>query len=351
MRSVAGPGRLIVRLALPPVVLVAALLLALAFGSVSISPLEIGRILFLQSHLCVGHGTWASGSGAIICEVRLPDVVAAAAVGVSLALAGALFQAVLRNPLADPYVIGTSAGAQLGITLVFVLPIQLSVWGFGTTQIAAFAGALGTVLFVYAVARVGGRTPVVTLILAGFVISSFLISATTLLTYAGSGVGDRLTRLIGWTLGGLEVESWGQLGVAIPCILVAAAISYLLAPRLDLILIGEDQASHLGVRVERLKLVAIILASFLTALAVTLAGIVAFVGLVVPHAMRLIYGPGHRRLLPTTALAGAAFVVVCDLIARVVVAPSVLPLGVVTAVVGAPFFLHLLRRSRREYIV
>jgi iron complex transport system permease protein len=346
------PIRIIARIALLPTLLAGSILLGLAFGSDAIPAREVLRVLFPLSHLCTARpssGGVQDVNLVILCDLRLPGVIGAVLVGAGLALAGALFQAILRNPLADPYVIGTSAGAQLGVTIVTILPLQFAFWDFGTAQIAAFLGALATVLFVYALARTASGTPVVTLILAGFVISSFLISATTLLTYIGAGVSVRLTRLLTWTLGGLDIQSWQQLAVTAPLILAAGMAAFLLAPRLDLILLGEDQAAHLGVRVEALKLVAVALASLLTALAVSIGGIIPFVGLVVPHAMRLIYGPRHQLLLPVSAAAGAAYVVLCDLIARVAIAPSVLPLGVVTAVVGAPFFLHLLRRSRRAY--
>jgi len=349
-----APVRLLARVTLLPGILAGSILLGLVYGTDAIPLREVLHVLFPVSHACTARPLTAglpNRNAVIICDLRLPGVIGALLVGAGLALAGALFQAVLRNPLADPYVIGTSAGAQLGVTLVFILPIQVALWGFGTLQLAAFAGALSTVLVVYLLARTPSGTPVVTLILAGFVISSFLISATTLLTYVGAGVSERLSHLLTWTLGGLDVQSWQELAVSAPCILAAGCAAVLMAPRLDLILLGEDQAAHLGVRVERLKLAAIVLASLLTALAVTIGGIIPFVGLVVPHAMRLIYGPRHQVLLPVSAVAGAAFVVLCDLIARVAVAPSVLPLGVVTAVVGAPFFLHLLRRSRRVFAI
>lgn len=339
----------LLRVVIPPAALLIAVLLALLFGSVSIPPMDIVQVLVYKLHPSSVHPTWPPGTLQIVWYLRLPDVVAAGLVGLALALAGTLFQAVLRNPLADPYVIGTSAGAQLGVTIAFVAPFQFSLLGFGPLQIAAFIGALGTVLFVYALARSGSGTPVVTLILAGFVVSSFLISATTLLTFLGADANARLVHLLTWTLGGLDIESWGQIGIAAPCILLGGVLTYFLAPQLNLILLGEEQAAHLGVRVERLKLGTIVLASFLTALAVTLGGVIAFVGLVVPHAVRLLYGPGHRALLPVSAMLGAAFVVLCDLVARVAVAPTTLPLGVVTAVIGAPFFLHLLHRGRREY--
>jgi iron complex transport system permease protein len=316
-------------------------------GTVEIAPTETMRIFLYKLGLYGGHATWPAQDQYIIWSLRLPRVVAAGLVGAALGVAGALFQAVLRNPLADPYVIGTSAGAQLGVTVALLAPLQFAALGFGPLQALAFLGALGTVLFVYSLARTAGRTPVITLLLAGFVVSSFLISGTSFLMV----VSNRMLQAMTWTMGGLDVSEWSQLGATGPLLLLAIGAAYLLAGKLDVILLGEEQAAHLGIRVERVKLGAIILASFLTALAVTLAGVVAFVGLIVPHSARLIYGPGHRILIPTSAAGGALFVIVADLVARIITPPTVVPLGVVTAVVGAPFFLHLLRRSRREYAV
>ncbi|MDQ2742160.1 MAG: iron ABC transporter permease [Chloroflexota bacterium] len=335
----------LLRLLLLPIALLAALLAGTLVGAVDISPAETVRILLFKLGLYAGHITWSSGDQAIVWSLRLPRVIAAALVGAALGVAGALFQAVLRNPLADPYVIGTAAGAQVGVVAGVLLPLQFLVLGFGPMQVLAFVGALGTVVFVYSLARVGGRTPIVTLLLAGFVVSSFLISSTTALAY----LSGRINQVLTWTMGGLDVSAWGQLATAAPVILGSITLAYLASSQLDVLLLGEEQAQHLGVRVERLKLAAIVLASLLTALAVTLAGVVAFVGLIVPHAARLIYGPHHRILIPASAALGAVFLILADLVAHLVLSPTILPLGVVTAIIGAPFFLHLLRRSRRDY--
>jgi iron complex transport system permease protein len=341
-----SPGlRTVFRLSLLPCALIVAVIAGTLIGTVSIPPAEIVRILLYKIGLYAGHVSWSSGDQAIVWSLRMPRVVAAALVGAALGVAGALFQAVLRNPLADPYVIGTAAGAQVGVIIGLLLPFQVLLFGFGPVQALSFVGALGTVLFVYSIARVGGRTPVVTLLLAGFVVSSFLISGTTMLAY----LSGRIDEVLAWTMGSLDVSAWDQLAATGPIIVLAIALAYITSDRLDVILLGEEQATHLGVRVERLKLAAIILASLLTGLAVTLAGVVAFVGLIVPHAARLLYGPRHRTLIPATAGLGAVFLIVADIIARSAIPPTPLPLGVVTAVIGAPFFLHLLRRSRRDY--
>jgi len=331
--------------------LLAALLAVAAAGilysSTAIAPAQTLRILLAGVGLYTGHRTWPAADALIIWQLRVPRVAAAALVGGALAVAGALYQAVLRNPLADPYVIGTAAGAQLGMIAALLLPVQVALLGFGTLQVFAFITASLTVLVVYGLARTGGRTPIVTLLLAGFVLSSFLISASTFLMM----ISNRIEQAMQWTMGSLDVSEMTQLTVVGPVILFLVAGSVLLARPLDVMMLGEEQAGHLGIHVERLKLVAVVVATLLTALAVTLAGIVAFVGLVAPHAIRLIYGPGHRLLLPSSALVGATFVVGADLISRVALAPVPIPLSIVTAVIGAPLFLHLLRRSKRTYSV
>lgn len=338
-----SPGPL--RLVPLPVLLVLALFAGTLYGSTTIPALDTLHILLYKLGLYTGHHDWTASEEAIVWDLRLPRVIAAALVGGSLGVAGALFQAVLRNPLADPYVIGTSAGAQLGVTLALVFSLSYAAAGFGPIQLFAFAGAVSTVLFVYGLARSAGRTPIVTLLLAGFVVSSFLISGATFLMMATG----RTDEVMSWTMGSLDVSVLSQVAVTGPVILLCCGIALLLWRHLDVMLLGEDTARHLGIRIEVLKLTSIMLAALLTSLAVTLAGIIPFVGLVVPHAVRLIYGPGHRTLIPAACMIGAVFVVLADLIARVVIAPTPVPLGIVTAVIGAPFFLHLLRRSRAEY--
>ncbi len=333
------------RLAPLPILLVLALFAGTLYGSTTIPAQDTFHIILYKLGLYSGHHAWTASEEAIVWDLRLPRVIAAALVGGSLGVAGALFQAVLRNPLADPYVIGTSAGAQLGVTIALVFSLSYAAAGFGPIQLFAFAGALITVLFVYGLARTAGRTPIVTLLLAGFVVSSFLISGATFLMMATG----RTDQVMSWTMGSLDVSVLSQVAVTGPVILICSGIAVLLWRQLDVMLLGEEAARHLGVRIEMLKLAAIMLGALLTSLAVTLAGIIPFVGLVVPHAVRLIYGPGHRTLIPAAFISGAIFVVLADLLARVVIAPTPVPLGIVTAVIGAPFFLHLLRRSRAEY--
>ncbi len=323
-------------------VLAVAIVLATAIGSVS---LPLGEVVRALASRLAGA---ASGGAAdtIIWQIRVPRVLTAAVVGGALSTAGAVFQGLLRNPMADPYIIGTSGGAALGATIALMVPIQVSLFGFTFVSIAAFAGALGAVLVVYNVARVGPRTPVTTLLLTGFALSSVLAAIMSFLMFISN---NALRRIILWTMGGLSGTGWLQLAVVIPAILIALAFTYALAPDLNAFLLGDEQAASLGVHVERRKLTFLALGSWLTAAAVSVSGLVGFVGLVVPHVVRLVLGPDHRLLLPASTLVGGVFLVLADLLARSLMPPAELPVGIITALVGGPFFIYLLRKARREY--
>jgi iron complex transport system permease protein len=334
-------------------ILFAGLLIALVFattiGSVPINADEIVKITLNDTGLFHFRQTWDTADEIIIFQLRLPHVLGAALVGAALAVGGVLFQGLLRNPLADPYLIGISAGSGLGITIGFALPASLIVLGFGQIATFAFIGAVLAVALVYWLARVGGRTPVVALLLAGMVVTALMNALQALLLYLYPGLQLRLRSVIGWLWGGIAVQDWGQVGVAALLILIGILLALSFGPTLNALALGEEGATYLGINVERQKTLLIAVASLLTAAAVTIAGLVGFVGLVVPHALRLVIGPGHRLLLPASALGGALFLVVADLLARSLIAPSELPLGVLTALVGGPFFLYLLRRSGRDY--
>ena len=328
-----------------------ALLAALTVGSVGVAP---GDTLAILARRLLGlplAQTWPPTAETIIFDLRLPRVLTAALVGGGLALSGAVFQALLRNPLADPYIIGTAAGASLGAVVGIVGPALVpglaiglgSAWmGLGLVQLLAFVGGLGTVLLVYAVARSGGRVPVVTLLLTGYAISAILAAVVALLMFLS---GRALAAVFSWLMGSLADASWAELGFAVP--LLALSFVLLLARwrRLNLLLLGDAQAASLGVDVEREKLRLTLLATLATSAAVAISGTIGFVGLVVPHVLRLAIGPDHRLLLPACLLFGAALLVLADLGARLVPGGGV-PVGILTALIGAPFFLYLLRRGR-----
>ncbi len=326
-----------------------ALVVAVGVGTSGIAgPLDAAAILAHRAGLPIPV-TWSPGAEQIVWELRLPRAVTALVVGGGLATAGVVFQALLRNPLADPYVIGTAAGASLGAVAGLMLPALVPAlalgagtawWGIGLAQALAFAGGLGTVLVVYTVARSGGRVPVVTLLLVGYAISSVLAAATALLMFFA---GNRLGAIFGWLMGSLGGAAWSELALATPLVIAAAALILVRWRRLNLLLLGDGPAAHLGLEVEREKLVLTLLATLATSAAVAVAGTIGFVGLVVPHLLRLVLGPDHRLLLPASLLVGAALLAIADTGARLA---GGIPVGVVTALLGAPFFLVLLRRSR-----
>lgn len=326
------------------------LLVAVSFGSTPIPMGTIIQILLNGTNLFHFARSWDPTAEVIVWQVRLPVVIGAALVGAALSVAGVLFQGMLRNPLADPYLIGTSSGAALGAAVAFVLPFD-TVYGslFPLTPLFAFIGAMITVLLVYAIARIDGRTPTVTLLLAGVVVNSVLIACQTLVLTFSQHAQFTLQALFNWLSGGVAVTSWPPVLVVGIITLIGMVFAQSVSGVLDAFALGEEGAAHLGLKVEQRKLYIVIIGSLLTAAAVSISGLIGFVGLVMPHAMRLLLGPNHRYLLPASALGGAIFLTLADLLARIVIAPAVLPVGVFTALVGAPFFLFLLRNSKREY--
>ncbi|QRV15210.1 vitamin B12 ABC transporter permease BtuC [Haloterrigena salifodinae] len=285
----------------------------------------------------------------IVEDIRLPRIALAATVGFSLAAAGTVMQGFFRNPLADPSIIGVSSGAAAGAVAAIAFPALVP---FGSLHFSAFVGALGTAFLVYAIATEGGRTPVATLLLAGVAVQAFL---GAMISYMLVQSGDDLRQAVVWMMGHLSNSTWGDVKFALPVTVVGVTILLAYARDLNVLLLGEEDAHHLGVDVERTKLLLLALASLVTAAGVAVAGVIGFVGLVVPHIMRLLVGPDHRILLPTSALAGASFLVATDTIARLGRLPlpfgpaidtPIVPVGIITAALGAPFFLFLL--TRRE---
>jgi len=341
------------RLVLVPLILtgglIISLLLASAFGVVTISLPDILKMALNKVAFIDFASTWRAVDETILFQIRLPRVVGGALIGAALATAGVLFQGLLRNPMADPYIIGTSAGAALGATIAMTLPINLAFLGFGLVPLAAFAGALATVIIVYNLARVGGKTPIVSMLLAGFVVSALLAAIISFMMAMSERFNLNLHSVFSFLMGHVSVVGWEQVAVIGPLVVGGIIAARFFAYHLNAFSLGEEGAAYLGINVERDKVLILALGSLLTAAAVSIGGLIGFVGLVMPHAIRLSLGPDHRLLLPASALAGAAFVVIADLLARIILAPAEIPVGIITAVVGAPFFLYLLRRSRKEY--
>ena len=342
-------NRLVWVLLLLGAILIFSLFLASSFGAVTISLPEILKMLLNKVVIFDFPSTWRAVDETIIFQIRLPRVVGGALIGAALATAGVLFQGLLRNPMADPYIIGTSAGAALGATIAMILPINLAFLGFGLVPMAAFVGALTTVTLVYNLARVGGKTPIISMLLAGFVVSALLGAIIAFIMSISDRLDLNLRSIYSFLMGHISVTNWGQIAVIAPLVIGGIIVARFFAFRLNAFSLGEEGAAYLGIEVERDKILILALGSLLTAAAVSISGLIGFVGLVMPHAVRLRLGPDHRLLLPASALAGAAFVVIADLLARTLLAPIEIPVGIITALIGAPFFLYLLRHSRREY--
>ena len=324
-------------------ILIASIMVSAVMGQLSISVTEVvGTVL-----TWVGISTaWAPADPIVVATlevVRFPRIVMALAVGAALAVAGALMQAVFGNPLAEPGVVGVSAGAALGASTAIVFGIAA---GGGGVALLAFLGGLGATLLVYAVARAGGRTEVVTLLLTGIAINAFAQAGLAFVLF----VADTASReqIVFWQLGSLAGSLWSEVTIVLPVLILGTVVAVLLASKLDLLSLGERNARHLGVDVEQLRIISIVLVALLTGVAVAFAGIIAFVGLVVPHIIRMALGPSHRGLLVASAVGGGALLAIADLLTRTVVSGADLPIGMLTALVGGPFFFGLLYQQRRR---
>ena len=332
------PGWLIAGLALA---LVVAALLAAGIGAYEISPAEILGSVLHRIGLDVGPVPPGVGDS-VLWDIRVPRVALAALVGASLGGAGAAMQGTFSNPLAEPGIVGVSSGAALGAVASIV--VGLTWLGSWSLTAAAFVGGLLTVVLVYLASRSNGRTEVVTLILTGIAVNALAGAFIGLFMFFSTDA--ELRSITFWQLGSVAQATWPKVAAVAPVALVGTVLAVWMAPKLDLLALGERSARHLGVDVERLRVRMLVIVALLTAAAVAVSGIILFVGLVVPHLVRMVAGPAHRTLVVCSALGGALLLVVGDLIARTVAQPAEVPLGVLTALVGSPFFFWLLRRTR-----
>jgi iron complex transport system permease protein len=339
-------------------VLVGAALLAVLVGPVRLDP---GAVLVELAGRLPGVDTSSGLSeqeAAILWQLRLPRVVLGGLVGAMLALAGAAYQGVFRNPLADPYLLGAAAGAGLGATLAIAYGPDTSRstgappwgspdpsgWPVDLLPLAAFAGAVAGVVAAYALGRSGAARTTTSLILSGVAVAAFL---TAIQTYVQQRESETLREVYGWILGRLTTAGWREVVLIVPYALLSTAAILLHRRLIDVLAVGDDEASSLGVRAARVRLVVVAAATLATAAAVAVSGLIGFVGIIVPHTIRLLAGSSHRLLAPLSLVAGAAFLILADLAARTVMAPAELPIGVVTAIVGAPVFALVLRGARR----
>jgi len=313
-----------------------AIVLSLAIGSVFISPTELWKIL---------RGVGEEKFAFIIWNIRLPRTVLIALTGAALSGSGASYQGLFRNPLADPFLIGVASGAGLGAVIAMSIQWPYSFWGLMAIPAAAFISALLTVFIVYFLARVGQTIPTTNLILAGVAFSSFATSLTSFLMLRST---NEVRRALGWLLGGASQAGWTAILAMLPYLVIGLGILIFFGYQLNLLQFGDDQAQQMGLNVNRTKTILLIASSLATAAAVSFSGIIGFIGLVVPHIMRLWFGADYRRLIPLSIISGASALLFSDIIARIVLAPQEIPVGIITALAGAPFFLWVLRRVKNQ---
>ncbi|MET8171725.1 FecCD family ABC transporter permease [Streptomyces clavifer] len=325
--------------------LVVSLTAGLAIGSVHVPPGEVWGIVTHAFGGELSEPTWSRARETIVLDVRAPRVLLGAVTGAGLAVVGTAMQALVRNPLAEPYLLGVSSGASLGAVAVIVFGVSLA--GPVPLSAAAFVGALLTLLLVYSTARAGGRITSVRLVLSGVAVAAVLTAVTDLLLLT-AGRGNEARTVLAWTLGGLGGVQWSTLWLPGTALLLGIGVLLVRARSLNLLLTGEEAATTMGLDVARFRVRMFVVLSLVTGVLVAAAGPIGFVGLMLPHIVRLFVGGDHRRVLPTAALAGAVFLVWADIAARTVAAPMEIPVGVLTALCGGPFFLWLLRRDARR---
>ncbi|RKY85184.1 iron ABC transporter permease [candidate division KSB1 bacterium] len=317
--------------------LILSIIFALSIGPVDIPMTTVFKILFLFPQ------SWPDNYGIIVMKVRLPRILLCALVGSALAVAGCAMQGLFKNPMASPYILGISSGAAFGASLSIVLGISLGTGVFAVPYMA-FIFALITIFLVYNLAKVEGRVHMETLLLAGIAVGTFFAAQVSLMEYIA---GEELRSIVFWLMGGFWASSWDKVAIAFPLTLLGIGAMMFFSRDLNIILMGEDHALDLGINVESVKKIILIFASLVTAAAVSVSGTIGFVGLIIPHIMRIIVGPDHRILIPSSCLVGAMFLIWTDTLARTIIQPTELPVGIITASFGAPFFLYLLRKRKR----
>lgn len=335
--------------ALPGVAVMTALLVVVALYAVTQGaaaiPIETVVRLLLDRLPLLSIDTGAPDAWErIVYDIRLPRVLAAGIVGAALAVSGSAYQGVFRNPLADPYLLGVAAGAGLAVALAYASPLPVHAGGFGWLPVFAFAGGLSTVVIVYLTARTAAAVDSGSLILAGVALSAVWGGVTSFVIINSESATSQ--PILSFLFGGFNTASWGRVGLSLPYIAVGTTMILIHARALNVLQLDEEQASHLGMNVTRTKLVILASASLVAATAVAIAGIIGFLGLIVPHAVRLVFGGDYRRTLPLTLIGGATLLIAVDLVARTVIQPQEVPVGILTAILGGPFFIMLLRRRR-----
>ncbi len=341
MKELLTAKRLVLRIASALVIMVVVMFVCSLIGTESVS---LRRVL-----APVGPQAAVNPDYEIFVQVRLPRIILACIVGAALACSGVVFQALLRNPLADPYILGISSGAGLGAIIAVLSGLNWTLWGRSPIAVAAFAGALGTVWLVWFIGRLTGRSNITGLLLAGVVVNAFFSAIIMFLTSVSKA--EQVYATIFWLMGNMTEEDFLVLWVSAGCVAAGIIALFYISPQLNVLSFGEDDAGSIGVNTARIRTIAFAVAAAITAIAVSLSGLIGFVGLVIPHGVRLVFGPDHRQLLPLSGIVGAIFLVAADTLARTIVAPAQLPVGVVTAIVGGPLFLVLLIKYTRKVVL
>jgi iron complex transport system permease protein len=321
------------------------LVLNTGIGPVAIRPDEVIRILLARLPFLDLQADWPKTFETILFQIRLPHTLLMVLTGMALGGSGAAFQGLFRNPLADPYIIGVASGAGLGAVVAIAIDWPVTWLGMAIVPAAAFIGGLLTVMIVYALARVGKSTPVTTLILAGVAVGTFTSALTSLILLIST---DQIQRAVVWLMGGFSLGGWEPVVTSLPYLAIGLIFLMLLGRPLNVLQFGDEQAMQLGLNVERVKILLVAAAALVAAVAVSFSGIIGFVGLIVPHLVRLLWGTDYRRLIPLATLGGGAVLLASDTLARTLLAPRELPVGIITSLLGAPFFLWLLRKARVE---
>lgn len=330
------------------VILVIFIIIAASVGSAKVTIKETGLIIasFIPGiNYLIDEASLNLQNVKIISQIRLPRILISVFVGIALACAGVIFQGIFRNPMADPYIIGVSAGASLGATVGLIIVSGVKLLSISSASIFAFAGAIGVTFLVYNISRIRAKISVVTLLLAGVALSSLISAINSFILIFRS---QDMAKVIFWLMGGLTSASWQQFYIIAPVITVLLVFAGFFLKDLNLISLGDERASQLGVETEKVKKILLVLASLIAAAAVSVSGIIGFVGLITPHIMRLIVGPDHKALYPASAIAGAIVLLFSDTLARTVLQPREIPVGIITSIIGVPFFIYLLLRSKKE---
>lgn len=322
---------------------------ALGIGTVNIPPSKVFKIIASRLPFLAGNisKNWTFTDETIILQLRLPRILLAFLVGAELSAAGVIYQGVFRNPMADPYIIGASSGASLGASLGILFFSSMKILGIGSIPFFAFVGAAGTIFLVYSLASVGGRTYSFTLLLSGVAVSSFISAIVSFFMYFSN---EKLHQIYFWLMGSFSSQGWSEVYLNFPYGIIGFALAYWNLRELNILQLGEETAFFTGVDTERVKKTALASASLLTASAVAVSGVIGFVGLIIPHITRVVIGPDYRYLFPLSALVGGMYLMLADTLSRVIIAPTELPVGILTALFGGPFFIYLLfQKKNKDY--